>query len=87
MTKYQEYYWKDPEHCRKLQRAKYKRYPDKIKAINKTWQENNKEYYKALINFGVKIWYECHHQNRPEKIAALIAMRNEFKSRRKAVLL
>lgn len=84
MTKYQEYYWKDPEHARELQRAKYQRYPNKIKAGNKVWQEKNKEYFRALINFGTKIWYERHHQNRPEKIAALISMRNEFKSRHKA---
>ena len=31
------WYWKDPEKARRVQREKYKRYPDKIKAVNKAW--------------------------------------------------
>lgn len=57
LSDYQQYYWKDPEHCRALQREKYKRYPEKMKAWAKQWQKNNPEKWKTLNRFNSRIWY------------------------------
>jgi hypothetical protein len=81
MTEYQKYYWKDPDHCRELQRAKYVRYPDRIKAANRVWQEKNRDYFRKLVSFATRLHYERTHLNRPEKVASIVAMRERFKSR------
>lgn len=49
------WYWKDPEHARTLQRAKYKRYPEKIYAIARSWQKKNREHWNMLVKFGNQI--------------------------------
>ena len=55
LTHHKRWYWKDPEKARRLQREKYKRYPDKIKAMNKAWQEKNKEHWNMLMKFAYAI--------------------------------
>ena len=49
------WYWKDPEHARALQRDKYKRYPEKIYAVNRAWQKKNKEHWSMLMKFAYQI--------------------------------
>ena len=49
------WYWKDPEHARALQRNKYKRYPEKIYAMNIAWQKKNKTHWSALMKFAYQI--------------------------------
>ena len=49
------WYWKDPEHARALQRNKYKRYPEKIYAMNIAWQKKNKTHWNALMRFAYHI--------------------------------
>ena len=49
------WYWKDPEHARALQRDKYKRYPEKIYAMNIAWQKKNKTHWSALMKFAYQI--------------------------------
>ena len=49
------WYWKDPEHARALQRDKYKRYPEKIYAMNVAWQKKNKTHWSALMKFAYQI--------------------------------
>lgn len=55
LTEHQRWYWKDPEHARALQRAKYKRYPGKIYASNRAWQKKNKEHWNMLMKFAYAI--------------------------------
>lgn len=55
LTPKQVEYWKDPEKKRQEQRAKYVRYPKRIYEINRAWQQKNKDYYNALMNFAQKI--------------------------------
>ena len=77
------WYWKDPEKARRLQREKYKRYPDKIKAINKAWQKKNKEHFRTLVRFGVAICL-ARKKGDLKKASLLCAAREEYKkSRRK----
>ena len=78
LTDYQIRYWQDPEKMRAQQRAKYKRYPDKIKAVNKAWQEKNKEHFKTLIRFGVAIW-TARKKGNLAKASLLCAAREEYK--------
>jgi len=66
---HQKWYWGDPEHARSLQRAKYKRYPERIKEINRKWQEKNPEHWKILTNFNSRIYYWGVVKNNPEKAA------------------
>ena len=82
LTEAQRWYWKDPEHARALQRAKYKRYPDKIKAMNKSWQEKNKEHFNTLIRFGNAI-YAARKKGNFEKANLLCAAREAYKKSRK----
>ena len=49
------WYWKDPERARALQRDKYKRYPEKIYAMNIAWQKKNKTHWSALMKFAYQI--------------------------------
>lgn len=77
------WYWKDPEKARRLQREKYKRYPDKIKAANKAWQKKNKEHFRTLVRFGVAICL-ARKKGDLKKASLLCAAREEYKkSRRK----
>lgn len=83
LSEHQRWYWKDPEKARALQRAKYKRYPEKIYAGNRAWQEKNKEHWRMLMRFAYQI--------RKAKLAGnvhlesqLRAAREEYKKSRKA---
>lgn len=78
LSDYQIRYWQDPEKMRAQQRAKYKRYPDKIKAVNKAWQEKNKEHFKTLIRFGAAIW-TARKKGNLAKASLLCAAREEYK--------
>ena len=78
LTPYQIKYWQNPEKMRAEQRAKYRRYPEKIKAGNKIWQEKNKEHFKMLIRFGVSI-YAARKKGNLEKVSLLCAAREEYK--------
>lgn len=83
LSRHKLWYWKDPEKARRLQREKYKRYPDKIKAMNKAWQEKNKEHFLALVRFGVAI-HLARKKGDLKKAGLLCAAREEYKkSRRK----
>lgn len=82
LTPYQIDYWKDPEKKRAQQRAKYRRYPEKIKAINKAWQEKNRDYYKTLVRFGVAICIAKKKCNLA-KVSLLCAAREEYKKQHK----
>ncbi len=82
LTEAQRWYWKDPEKARALQRAKYKRYPEKIKAGNKAWQEKNKEHFKTLIRFGVAICL-ARKKGDLKKASLLCAAREAYKLSRK----
>lgn len=55
LSEHQRWYWKDPEKARALQRAKYKRYPEKIYAGNRAWQKKNKEHWNMLMKFAYQI--------------------------------
>jgi hypothetical protein len=82
LSEHQRWYWKDPEKARALQRAKYKRYPEKIYAGNRAWQKKNKEHWNMLMKFAYQI--------RKAKIAGdtglesqLRAAREEYKKTRR----
>jgi hypothetical protein len=82
LSEHQRWYWKDPEKARALQRAKYKRYPEKIYTGNRVWQKKNKEHWRMLMKFAYQI--------RKAKIAGdtslesqLRAAREEYKKCRK----
>lgn len=77
LSTHQQWYWKDPEHARELQRAKYTRYPDKIKAMNKSWQERNPERWKILTNFGSRIHYWRVIKHDPVKVQLLETAKKE----------
>lgn len=82
LSNYQKYYWAHPEHCRQLQRAKYERYPKRIVELNKNWQEKNKDYFRCLVNLGVKIRY--HRLKKHMKIVGrLIKQREMLKEQHK----
>jgi len=83
LSGYQCWYWKDPEHARALQRDKYKRYPDKIYAMNRAWQEKNKEHWKMLVKFGNAI-HKAKVDGDFEKESQLRAAREEYKRARKS---
>lgn len=73
LSTYQKWYWKNPYHARALQNAKYKRYPDKIKASIKRWQQQNQERWKILSNFNSRIYYWRVVKNNPTKVMLLEA--------------
>lgn len=82
LNKNKRWYWKDPEKARRLQREKYKCYPEKIYACNRAWQEKNKEHWNMLMKFAYAI--------RKAKLAGdakqenvLRAAREEYKKSRK----
>ena len=83
LTPYQQRYWKNPEHHRQLQKNKYIRYPEKIKACNKIWAKNNSEYLKALMKFNSQIWYYRNKKNDPTKVMLLTKAKEEFKRKHK----
>ena len=82
LSGYQRWYWKDPEHARALQRDKYKRYPDKIYAMNRVWQEKNREHWKMLMKFNYAI-HIAKKNGDFEKESQLRAAREEYKKSRK----
>ena len=55
LTAAQRWYWRDPDKARALQRAKYQRYPEKIYAGNRAWQEKNKEHWSMLMKFAYAV--------------------------------
>lgn len=57
LSRYQKAYWAKSGEYREAQRAKYKKYPEKIKAMNKRWQEAHPEYFKALTRLNSSIHY------------------------------
>lgn len=81
LNRHKLWYWKDPEKARRLQREKYKRYPDKIKAMNKAWQEKNKEHFLTLVRFGVAIRL-ARKKGDLKKASLLCAAREEYKKSR-----
>lgn len=83
LTPYQQRYWKNPEYHRQLQKNKYIRYPEKIKAYNKIWAENNSEYLKVLVKFNSQIWYYKNKKNDPVKVMLLTKAKDEFKRKYK----
>lgn len=83
LTPYQKYYWKNPEHCRALQRDKYQRYPERIKEMNAKWQKENAEYISGLRKINSQIWYYTHKRFDAAKARQLIKAREEYKLRRK----
>lgn len=78
LSEHQRWYWRDPYRARALQRDKYKRYPEKIKAGNKAWQEKNKEHFKMLIKFGCAI-FNARKKGNFEKANLLCAARENYK--------
>ena len=68
------WYWKDPEHARALQRDKYKRYPEKIYAMNIAWQKKNKTHWSALMKFAYQI--------RKAKIAGDMLLESQLRAAR-----
>lgn len=77
-----KWYWRDPHHARALQRAKYKRYPQKIYEMNRRWQQNNLEHWKMLMKFGNAI-FRAKMKNDFEKVNLLKAAREEYKKSHK----
>lgn len=78
LSENKRWYWRDPEHARALQRAKYKRYPEKIKAGNKAWQEKNRDHFNTLIRFGNAI-YAAKKKGNYAKESMLRAARESYK--------
>lgn len=78
LTPYQIMYWTNPEKMRAEQRAKYARYPEKIKSINKAWQEKNKDHWRKLVNFGCQI-FQAKKAGDMEKVQVLKKAREEYK--------
>lgn len=76
LSEHQRWYWKDPEKARALQRAKYKRYPEKIYASNRAWQEKNKEHWNMLMRFA----YQIHKA----KLAGNACLENQLRAAREA---
>ena len=74
----QRWYWKDPEHARALQRDKYKRYPEKIYAMNIAWQKKNKAHWRALMRFAYHI-RKAKHDGNILLESQLRAAREEYK--------
>ena len=74
----QRWYWKDPEHARALQRDKYKRYPEKIYSMNRTWQKKNKAHWNALMRFAYHI-RKAKHAGNILLESQLRAAREEYK--------
>lgn len=79
LSKYQQWYWKDPDHARVLQRAKYKRYPKKIYATARAWQKKNKAHWNMLIKFATAI-HKAKKYKDFEKERQLRAAREEYKA-------
>lgn len=82
LSPYQKRYWKNPEHCRQLQRNKYRRYPERIKERNAKWAAENAEYLKVLKNFNVSIFYHRKRGN-DAKVSQLLKAKEEFKKSHK----
>ena len=74
LSEHQRWYWRDPEHARALQRAKYRRYPEKIYASNRAWQKKNKEHWSMLMKFAYQI--------RKAKIAGDISLESQLRAAR-----
>lgn len=77
LTSYQQAYWKNPEHYRALQRAKYQRYPEKIKGWTKKWQMEHPEHWRTLSRFNSKIWYWKNKKHDTEKVRLLERAKKE----------
>ena len=86
LSTHKRWYWRDPEKARALQRAKYKRYPEKIKAMNKAWQEKNKKHFNKLITFGNAIRM-AKKKGDLAKVEMLKAAREEYKKSRRQNLI
>ena len=79
LSNYQQYYWKNPEYVRQLQRNKYRRYPERIKEINSIWASQHAEYLKELRRFNSYIWYYKNKKNDLVKVNLLTKAKEEFK--------
>lgn len=82
LTAFQRWYWKNPGKARALQRAKYRRYPEKIAARNKAWQEKNKKHWLTLVRYGMAI-RAARMKGDLEKASLLCAAREAYKKLRK----
>ena len=83
LSEHQRWYWKDPEKARALQRAKYKRYPEKIYAANREWQKRNSKHFSKLCMFSQKIC-KARKAGDWEQVSLLQAAREEYKHAWKA---
>lgn len=82
LSEHQRWYWKDPEKARALQRAKYKRYPEKIYAGNRAWQKKNKEHWRMLMKFAYQI-HKAKIAGDTSLESQLRAAREEYKKTRR----
>lgn len=57
------------------ERAKYKRYPEKIYASNRAWQKKNKKHWSMLMKVAYQI--------RKVKIAGDISLESQLRTARK----
>ena len=54
-SKFQVWYWRDPDHARYLQRQKYKRLKKSVKERSARWIEENKEYHALHVQLNNRI--------------------------------
>lgn len=78
LSDYQLDYCKNAEKRRAQQRAKYARYPEKIYAMNRAWQQKNIEHWQMLNRFNSKI-YCARKRGELLKVAMLVKAKEEYK--------
>ena len=79
LSAYQQYYWRDPDHCRKLQRNKYIRYPERIKEQVAKWDSENVAYIKEIRRINSLIYYYTHKKSDPIKVRQLVKAKDAIK--------